>query len=362
MVKSVSFSPYGGDTIKALEARQKALQQSAPELPAVQNMRSPWQGAAYLGNQLVNTLQQNAAASQERSARQQLAQMLGGHAEGTSWSNEEFANMGQLDPEFMTHLMDLQAAKELSAGKTENWVPVETPAGETGQWIRETVTGDIKRVGGGADSSTWKPTDIGSLRDDYTKLASVYEAAAPSWMSMQNSFRSAFGKTGPGVGSADYDLVVGLAKILDPNSVVREGEVETVRATGGAADYLISYLAPLREGGNLSDDVRKGIMMTGQSRMQAHYDQAMKKYEWIAGIAERHGVAKEDVLPPMEEFQKWTDPGGVNDLPPQPEGWPPDLAYPKLEDWKLLNPEGKAAIIEYIKKHTPAAAPAPGAG
>jgi hypothetical protein len=187
----------------------------------------------------------------------------------------------------------------------------------------------------------WKPSDIGSLRDDYTKAASVYEAATPAWSSMQNSFTRSYGKTGPGVGAADYDMVVGLAKILDPGSVVREGETETIRSTGGAADYLISYLAPLRDGGSLSDEVRKGLMMTGQSRMKAHYGQAKKNYDWISGIATRHQVDPNDVLPPLPEFVDWKTPeapdaGGGGDVDPTTL---PSIPSGDVDAFRLL-PEG----------------------
>lgn len=163
MVKSVSFSPYGGDTIKALQARQAALQQEAPPLPGVQNMRSPWQGASYLANTLVNNLQQNAAVSQEREARGKLTELLAGHAEGTPWQNEELASIYSIEPELGIHMTDQQNA----AAKLDNWVEIPPPEGaKPGQkWIRNTTNGDQKAVGGQS------VTQVGSGETEFQKKA-----------------------------------------------------------------------------------------------------------------------------------------------------------------------------------------------
>ena len=165
MVKTVSFSPYGGDTIKALEARQKALQQTAPELPGVNEMRSPWQGASYLANTLVNTLQQNAAAGQEQQAREGLAQLLAGHATGQPWQSAEIANAYQYDPELGLHLMDQEQAFRLATMKQENWVDMPAPPdAKPGQmWKRNTVTGEIRTAGGQS------VTQIGSGETEFQK-------------------------------------------------------------------------------------------------------------------------------------------------------------------------------------------------
>jgi hypothetical protein len=111
-----------------------------------------------------------------------------------------------------------------------------------------------------------------------------------------------------GKGVADYNMIVAYAKLLDPGSVVREGEVDSVRATGGPADYLIGYINAINKQGSLSDDVRRGVMKEANSRMKAYYDQAKGKRDWISGIATRHNVLPDDVVPPLGEFQPWGAP------------------------------------------------------
>jgi hypothetical protein len=374
LVKSVSFSPYGGDTIKALQARQASLQQNAPELPSVGNMRSGWQGASYLANTLVNTLQQNAAAGQERNARTKLAELISGHAAGQPWSPEEIGNVYQYEPELGAHIMDLEAARQLAAGKQENWTAIPTPEGENGQWFQNTVTGEQKKVGGGTDSSAWKPSDIAARADDYTKAASLYTTASQSWQSMVKSAQIALSPKAAteGKGAADYDMIVGWAKLLDPNSVVRDTEVDSASMTGGMIGQINGWLNTLKSRGSLDDATRKAIMTQAGFRVQSYYDQAKSQHDWISDVATRHKVDPNDVVPPLAEFVPWTPPEAAPAVPdpdvpapeetpdpvaipypPKPANWPADVEYPKEENWNLLTAEGQAKMMEYIKVNTP---------
>jgi hypothetical protein len=301
-------------TLDALMQRQKELQGKQPEMPT---MQSPWQGAAYALDKALQGFQEGGNQRDILAQEASRADILGTLDPKTGIATpDQIAAMSRVDPELAEKLYAAAMVERGRADKQEHWSPVPTPEGENGQWFRNDVSGETKKVGGGAPGEGgWKPGDMGSLRDDYTKAASVYDNASPSWQSMKDAAKAAIGKTGVGVGAADYNLVVGLAKILDPNSVVRQGETESVVATGGAADYLVSYFNKLTGGGTLSDDIRRGIMTTGQSRMKAYYDQARGKRDWISGIATRNKVNPDDVVPPLAEFQGWTE-DTSNDPPP----------------------------------------------
>jgi len=56
--------------------------------------------------------------------------------------------------------------------------------------------------------------------------------------------------------AADLAMIFAFMKMLDPRSVVREGEQQQARATGGAADFLITYVTSLKGGGSLTDAQR----------------------------------------------------------------------------------------------------------
>ena len=56
--------------------------------------------------------------------------------------------------------------------------------------------------------------------------------------------------------AADLAMIFAFMKMLDPRSVVRESEQDQARATGGAADWLITYVTSLQGGGSLTDAQR----------------------------------------------------------------------------------------------------------
>lgn len=56
-----------------------------------------------------------------------------------------------------------------------------------------------------------------------------------------------------------------LMKALDPTSVVREGEQDQARSTGGAADYLIGYVTKLQGGGSLPENVFTDMVDTASN-------------------------------------------------------------------------------------------------
>lgn len=107
MARSVSFSPYGGDTIKALQERQRMLAEQQQQIlqPPAGGIRSPWQGASMVANSFVNNLNRRAAERQEADARQQLAQTIAGIDYSTGATPEQIGSIYQMDPEFGTRLM-----------------------------------------------------------------------------------------------------------------------------------------------------------------------------------------------------------------------------------------------------------------
>jgi hypothetical protein len=308
---NVSFT-VGGPTLQALQERRQRLQEQAPQLPEAAAMTSPWQGASYLANTLVNTLQQNRAAAEEERGQQEFAEAM---STGIDWTT------GEMKPEALATIMTrnpevgmgfiaemIKSRREAAKTKAEQWVSIPTPEGESGQWYRNPVTGEEKKVGGGAPGGGgWKPSDLGALRDDYTKAATMYDSAAPSWQAMKEAAALSLNPeaTVEGKGAADYSMIVGYAKLLDPNSVVREGEVKSASLTGGVLDQLNGWLNQWKSQGMLSDSVRRGIMVQANSRMKSYYDQAAEKRKWIEGIALRNNLNPDDIVPPLPGFQGW---------------------------------------------------------
>ena len=214
----------------------------------------------------------------------------------------------QIDPEVGLALISDLIQSRRDAASQERWEPVPTPEGENGQWFRSSVSGETKKVGGGSPGEGgWKPSDVGSLRDDYLKTAAQFENSTPAWDSMQRSAQIALNPDGgvEGKGAADYDMIVGWAKLLDPNSVVRDNEVDSASMTGGMISQINGLLNKWKSQGSLDNATRRAIMTQASSRMRGYYDQAKSKHDWITQIATENKVPVHHVVPPLREFKDW---------------------------------------------------------
>ena len=133
--------------------------------------------------------------------------------------------------------------------------------------------------------------NAGKLRDDFSALSPVkaYREAMPIYQSMV--------ETAPRNSKAsDLNLVYGLAKIFDPNSVVREGEMVMVKNTSALPDWLVGTINGLNGGAQLQPDTRSAIMSEAKSRVD-NYKATHDAYaEHFGQIADRYGIPRNDVI------------------------------------------------------------------
>ncbi|HMG51409.1 MAG TPA: hypothetical protein VK597_12460 [Inquilinus sp.] len=326
MARFVSFSPFNttgtpgaqGLTLDALMKRQADLAKNATQLPEAQDMRSPWQGAAYLGNVLSDKVSEGRAANDITATRDALSKVTAGINYDTGATSEQIAQVQQYDPEQAQLLLQQRQAnlnredqQTFTAGQNDLTRQAEAgkPLSDSGRLAADLAAGRItQQEYDAATKGSAKLSDIGSLRDDYVKSATTYDQAAPSFQSMKQAADTALNPNLDikGKGAADYNMIVAYAKLLDPGSVVREGEVKSASMTGGAVDQVNGWLNLVKGQGSLSDDVRRGIMTEANSRMGAYYSQVKGKRDWLSGVATRHNMNPDDIAPPLAEFQPWS--------------------------------------------------------
>lgn len=106
--------------------------------------------------------------------------------------------------------------------------------------------------------------------------------------------------------ASDVNLIYGMAKLMDPGSVVRESEMTVAQAIATLPEQLRNTVqSEITSKGRLSPDVREGIMREAYSRMGAYkqmYDQDADMYRGIIG---RRGMNEADVLPGFKEFKEY---------------------------------------------------------
>lgn len=131
--------------------------------------------------------------------------------------------------------------------------------------------------------------DEQGLRAQYQGLPDVrnYHSVAPM---VQSALHAA-----PG-GAGDLDIVYSFAKVMDPGSVVREGEVQMSQGTGSLGEQIQGYVQRIRTGGSLPAPVRQRLLSEIQNRAaqyRAAYSQVRKQY-WRN--SERYGFDPEAVV------------------------------------------------------------------
>ncbi|MFT4266560.1 MAG: hypothetical protein QM586_04950 [Xenophilus sp.] len=100
---------------------------------------------------------------------------------------------------------------------------------------------------------------------------------------------------------SDINLVYGIAKLYDPNSVVREGEYATVAKAPGVPERIKGWAQYLAGGGKLTPEVKQQIVAEANSRMgtfDKEYGSVINRY---GDIARRSGA--DDTLVVPQDYQ-----------------------------------------------------------
>ncbi len=204
-----------------------------------------------------------------------------------------------------------------------------------GQWQKLTdgrlynqTTGDFRDAPPPVPGSvTPKFDDISGMRKEIQQLPSYKNlaAAAPIYKAMAET-------AGRNTKASDLNLVYGLGKIMDPTSVVREGEMIMVKNTASLPDWLQGAIASLNGGAALTPETRQAIMTEAYGRVKGYNDEFQQNMGQYQGIVQRNGINPSDVIPDVDKFEPWTaapagapTPQAPSDAGPVPEGIPSDV-------------------------------------
>lgn len=194
--------------------------------------------------------------------------------------------------------------------------PVEVPAGQDPKVYRE-----ILSKAGVAATQPAAFKDVSDLRDRLTQLPSYknISQAAPIYKAM-------FDTAGTNSKASDLNLVYGLGKIMDPTSVVREGEMIMVKNTASLPDWLVGAANGLNGGQALTPETREAILREAHNRVTSYktmFDQDASMYR---GIAKRNRMDEADVIPEFGEFKPWTRPPAAPAVTTKPGTQAPAIA------------------------------------
>lgn len=176
-----------------------------------------------------------------------------------------------------------------------------------------------------------------TLRKEITSSIPLrqYQQALPNYQGMVDA-------AGRDTKAADLNLVYGFAKMLDPDSVVREGEAVMVKNTASLPDWLQGYISQVNGGAALKPDTRKALMSEAYGRVKAYEDAARRAADRFGPIIDRAQLNRADVLPQFIDVQPWQPPGVAPAAGPAQSTPPVKVASP--EEARRL-PSGTRIIL-----------------
>lgn len=183
--------------------------------------------------------------------------------------------------------------------------PIYTPIPQTPQQQREGARADRGEArsdrgearsdrGDARDAAKFEFDRADKLRADYDSLPEV-----KSYRNAITVYSSAL-KTQP-TPQGDLSLIYSFAKLMDPTSVVREGEAASVAGTDTIAGQIEARLKKeLGGGGTFSPEARNGLLREMQNRVAAYNDQYNLQRQRYQANAQAFGVDPARVVGPHD--------------------------------------------------------------
>jgi hypothetical protein len=142
------------------------------------------------------------------------------------------------------------------------------------------------------------------LRKEFDQLPEVknYKQALPAFTSIVDASK----RNTP---QSDINLVYGIAKLYDPNSVVREGEYNTVANSPNIPERIKGYAQYIAGGGKLSPAVKAQIVQEASSRIGSYENEYTAARNNYSDIATRSGGSASLLFP--SEFKSATERANV---------------------------------------------------
>ena len=175
-------------------------------------------------------------------------------------------------------------------------------------------------------------SSLNSLRDDLRTELSQFELVKSGYNNIMTFYNDPSG-------TSDYALAVAFAKILDPGSVAREGEVAAVRNAGAKIPAFGQAMKNVIDGkGSFTPEVREQIatlsMKLYQERAQDAQSKIVKRRRNRAQVRPSNGPAVWGGIPEPKPIVP-------SKLPAKAE-----RAGMTQEDWDALSMQSKAAFLE----------------
>lgn len=175
-------------------------------------------------------------------------------------------------------------------------VPLQNPRTGQVELVQVGNRGTVRPMQGYAPPpQPTDPKDESAVRKEFQQLPAVRQ-----FNEVDSQYRAIQDAIPRDTAAADYNIVIAYAKMLDPTSVVREGEQESIRRTDGVFGQLQGWLRGLSGGGRLRPDVRESIRAEAEGRHTIARNAYDATSHFYSGLARQYGFDPARVVQPRE--------------------------------------------------------------
>jgi len=150
---------------------------------------------------------------------------------------------------------------------------------------------DVKRAA--AEATAGKAVGFENetkLRKEYDKSSEDFKEAKLGFEKVQNA------ASAEPSGANDLAIIFGYMKVLDPGSVVREGEFANAENTAGVPDRIRNIYNKLREGQRLSDPQRANFIASARTQFAPYIDAQAANENRYRGLSDAYGFKPDNVV------------------------------------------------------------------
>ena len=154
---------------------------------------------------------------------------------------------------------------------------------------------DVRRKAAEAAASAAAGKAVGfenetKLRKEYDKSSEDFKEAKLGFEKVQNA------ASAEPSGANDLAIIFGYMKVLDPGSVVREGEFANAENTAGVPDRIRNIYNKLREGQRLSDPQRANFIASARTQFAPYIEAQAANETRYRGLSDAYGFKSDNVV------------------------------------------------------------------
>jgi hypothetical protein len=151
----------------------------------------------------------------------------------------------------------------------------------------ERARAESRQINAGIIPADKRPEAESKFRKEYSDQTKIYQDVKASYGRVNASESSAVG---------DLSLIFGYMKMLDPGSVVREGEFATAQNAAGIDDRTVNLYNRIINGERLSESQRKAFKGQARKLYEKAAEQEKSVRSGIERIAKGYGLNPENIF------------------------------------------------------------------